>query len=462
LKTYIWNDHWNTFGGGEVYAASLARVFADLGHEVFLVGRKSSPLLEINSRLGVDLHDVKFLRIRDESDLNGFVNPDDIFINASFGSKYRSPTRRSAYVCHFPFKDNFVSIRRVFSQLDPSVLLDSNGALVAPMDGRFLLIGSGAFLPKKTTPVNLKCLFGQVEISDTSGKITKLQANQEQTFNGASSITIKSSKELLAITMVAPSEYAVSPISDIFNRFSASFFTKSYGEIWANSKFTQKHIERRWGSGSSVIYPPFQKIAPNESRREKYRIVSVGRFINPGTGHCKNQHLLVDSFKILNSLSDCPWELFLIGGVDRRGERYFNEVLRKAGALELNIKFLPNLGKKELDEILYSSSYYWHGGGIGVPSRKPEFMEHFGISIVESISAGIVPLVFDSAGPAEILSEFPTLRYRDIEDLARNTERISHLDIEEMLTGLKAVSDKYSYDAFEANVKKAFQRLLAN
>jgi glycosyltransferase involved in cell wall biosynthesis len=47
--------------------------------------------------------------------------------------------------------------------------------------------------------------------------------------------------------------------------------------------------------------------------------------------------------------------------------------------------------------------------------------EHFGISIVEAMSAGCLPVVPDSGGPREYVP--PNLRYRRIEEAAQIIER---------------------------------------
>ena len=41
--------------------------------------------------------------------------------------------------------------------------------------------------------------------------------------------------------------------------------------------------------------------------------------------------------------------------------------------------------------------------------RHPERFEHFGISVVEAMAAGAVPLVFGAAGPGEIVQDGDTL-----------------------------------------------------
>ena len=50
------------------------------------------------------------------------------------------------------------------------------------------------------------------------------------------------------------------------------------------------------------------------------------------------------------------------------------------------------------------SSIYWHATGYGTAeAEQPGKQEHFGMSIVEAMSAGAVPIAFNSGGPREII-----------------------------------------------------------
>ena len=50
------------------------------------------------------------------------------------------------------------------------------------------------------------------------------------------------------------------------------------------------------------------------------------------------------------------------------------------------------------------ASIFWHAAGLGEdPERHPDRYEHFGITTVEAMSAGAVPVVIDAAGQVEIV-----------------------------------------------------------
>ena len=118
------------------------------------------------------------------------------------------------------------------------------------------------------------------------------------------------------------------------------------------------------------------------------------------------------------------WELILIGGCDAANRDYLLEVRR--AAIGLPVSVLANAPGALRQEVVGSASVYWHGAGFGEdPQRHPERFEHFGIAIVEAMSAGAVPVVFDAAGPAEIVEDGVSgRRWTTIEELVEMTAEL--------------------------------------
>src|SRR2546426_9894797 len=54
--------------------------------------------------------------------------------------------------------------------------------------------------------------------------------------------------------------------------------------------------------------------------------------------------------------------------------------------------------------------------------------EHFGITIVEAMAAGCVPVVHDSGGPREIVTNDVGFRWRDLRTAADCISKLSHDD----------------------------------
>ncbi len=177
-------------------------------------------------------------------------------------------------------------------------------------------------------------------------------------------------------------------------------FLTSYSSVIANSAFTAEWIEQLWGVQPDVLHPPVRMLPALPKRPV---IATVGRFFAPSFGHCKKQLDLVLAFRQLYRSGQAEgWEYHLVGGADAVNREYVNEVRR--AALGLPVELHLNAPGDVVREVLGGASLYWHGGGYGEDlALHPHRAEHFGIAVVEAMSAGAVPLVFGAAGPAEIV-----------------------------------------------------------
>lgn len=166
--------------------------------------------------------------------------------------------------------------------------------------------------------------------------------------------------------------------------------------VVCNSEFTKKNLDRRVGKKSIVIYPPVDPITRAKSAK-KHMILSVGRF-HP----LKKQDVLIAAFKkLVKNKAAVGYELVLAGGVLPADEAYLASLRASVGKYKISI--LPNAPFRTLTQLYNQASVYWHGAGF--KETKPEHMEHFGITTVEAMSAGVVPIVFDGGGLPEIIED---------------------------------------------------------
>ena len=164
-----------------------------------------------------------------------------------------------------------------------------------------------------------------------------------------------------------------------------------------NSHFTKNIVEKSWPISGSVIYPPVSVdfFIPGKKKKQ---ILSVGRFF--GYLKDKKHSLLIDSFKRLVDIKNIAgWSLYLAGGAGEGDKEYVDQLKQQAKGYP--IYFYPNATLAQLKKLYAGSSIYWHAAGFA--ESDPKRLEHFGITTVEAMSAGAVPVVINSGGQKEIV-----------------------------------------------------------
>ncbi len=456
MRVVVWNAHWNTLGGGEVYAGYLAGYLARLGNEVELVGLGENPMNALQKRLGLNLQGVHYTKIPSENYLLALLKHDDLFINGSFGSTFVSPVKKSIYICHFPMKSIKRKILAKFIRNNKNLVVSSERSILHPIDNRVLLVGEGLAYFRANQRMSVDVEFGQIGVYKDFKLMANLKSNDQYIFGSRGYYSIKSLSKVVPVTTVSGASSLTLVRKFFLRRLThQENFTNYYSQIWANSSFTSGFISKYWKKTSKLVFPPHSERSIHSTQPNPCQILSIGRYMNPQNGHCKNQLELVEAFEKLCSTSPLPWILHLAGGVDPSDDRYFMKVKKQVESKGLQIYLHPNCTQSELDDLLQSSQYYWHATGMGVAKRNPQDMEHFGIAVVEALNVGLIPLVYDMAGPAEILKDFPQLRFSSTSDLAQKTMSLVQSDRSNLKVALKDESQKYSNLVFENSVDQA-------
>lgn len=164
----------------------------------------------------------------------------------------------------------------------------------------------------------------------------------------------------------------------------------------AISQYTRDWVLRMWGVDATIVYPP-TPLAPRGHAKEPL-ILSIGRFA--AGGHVKCQLEMVDAFK---GLLPKEWQYVTAGalGQDAADGAYADKV--RAAAVGGQIKVATNIDRDDVSDLYGRASLFWHAAGLGSGDRSPECSEHFGISTVEAMSAGAVPIVINKGGQPEIV-----------------------------------------------------------
>lgn len=233
------------------------------------------------------------------------------------------------------------------------------------------------------------------------------------------------------------------PFHDVGGRSLPNLLKKQFiHHIIVNSEFTKKIIDREYGLKSVVVYPPVSPInctAPKENI-----ILSVGRF-EPSL-NTKKQDILIEAFKSLSSQLQ-EWKMILAGA--SASDDWVAKL--RASAVGFPIELLVNVSHDDLCGLYAKSKIYWHAAGYGIDETKnPELTEHFGISTVEAISAGCIPIVVPYGGQREIVTN-PELQWTSIPELIEKTLAVvGSVDPAQFLADLKI--SEYGADNFASNL----------
>ena len=153
--------------------------------------------------------------------------------------------------------------------------------------------------------------------------------------------------------------------------------------VLCNSSWTAEKFKSVYSSGLrvEVLHPPvdveyFSRVA---DKSKENLIVTVSRFTPE-----KNLEKVVD---VADKLRE--FKFTMIGNRAKYSEPVIDKIEKRVKELKTgNVELLFNVPRDRLREILGSAKYYLH----------PPYAEHFGISVVEAMSAGCIPIVYRDGG----------------------------------------------------------------
>jgi glycosyltransferase involved in cell wall biosynthesis len=213
------------------------------------------------------------------------------------------------------------------------------------------------------------------------------------------------------------------------------------------SEFNRQHIHRRWGVDSDVVPPPVRQYRFDPDRKTR-TILSVGR-LGAAEGH-KRHDVLLDAWSDVGRQLD-GWELVIAGvgrGEDPAVRRLCERAMQVGG-----VRVVRDASLDELSDLYERASIYWHAAGYGRPVDRPDLAEHFGMSTVEAMSAGAIPVVYGDGGQVEIIEGTPGRLWRTVDELVSTT--VSLVTDPSFAVAAPAVvrrAASYSRAAFEANI----------
>lgn len=457
MRSSIYNRYWPTGGGAEKYGGVIAELLSRRG-PVELLTHDEFDVAWLAERLAVDLSGCTVRVIEDTPRaLTEAADEVDLFVNVSFMSRHPAPHPRSLYVVHFPtaldghlptWKKVIARNSRRLGGRSLAVSFewgngfhhrDGGRRAAAWTDGEATIrvvtqpdhpvpvrLSFGFQRPPAAGPADLRIDVDGEEVA--TADLERPPTPLERSVGRSVSVMVVSPDHDVPVDLTIRSSTFVPADLDggddrrtlgvplagiqigsgvvsaaarlmpaILTTALSSTWVGTYGALVSNSAFTKGWVQRRWGVESDVLFPPVTRF---ERRAKDPVILNVGRFFPADQGHSKRQLELVTAFRDVVDRGHRDWELHLVGGCDAKGERYLAEV--RAAAAGYPVVIHANAPGAELAELYGRASIYWHASGLGVdPEKEPDVLEHFGISTVEAMSAGAVPVVLGVGGLVE-------------------------------------------------------------
>lgn len=246
------------------------------------------------------------------------------------------------------------------------------------------------------------------------------------------------------------------PVQWVKRSFMIDFKLRRINKIICNSFFTKSFIDSKFKVKSVVLYPPVDIKPISEHKRENI-ILTVGRFgMTLEGGNYKKQDVLIGVFKQMVNSGFKNWKLVL--SISSKKEDEAKLAILKEMAKGFPVEFLDNPDRNKLFDLYSKAKIYWHASGAGEDLlNHPEKAEHFGISTVEAMGMGVVPVVINAGGQKETVvdkqSGFLWNQTSELiaftRKLAEDTKLWSQMSLES-----KKRAAFFSKDNFEKNLSK--------
>ena len=204
---------------------------------------------------------------------------------------------------------------------------------------------------------------------------------------------------------------------------SSDFLNKlklvSWSTLVCYSEFMVDQIQKKLAKKTTSLFVPVDLTSFKPGKKENI-ILSVGRFF-PYL-HSKKYEILIDAFKTM-SKKNGSWKLHIAGSVDPGTEGYVRTLKKQATGFP--IIFHEGISFVELKKLYSKATLYWHAAGFGEdPQVHPERFEHFGVSTVEAMASGCVPISYNGGGQPEIVSSESGFLWNTPEELINQTQSL--------------------------------------
>ncbi|MEE1211726.1 MAG: glycosyltransferase [Treponema sp.] len=234
----------------------------------------------------------------------------------------------------------------------------------------------------------------------------------------------------------------------LFALYYDFLWKKAFDCILCNSKYTASWLKKIWKISDRkirILYPPINLLTPGIQKKRQILVCSR---VEPS----KSIHVLIDAYLKLNKQDV---SLIITGAKLPEDEKYYNKLCNLAGNANIIWRFNPT--RNELADLYKESLIFWHAKGFEVSEDEhPDLLEHFGMTTVEAMSAGCIPIVVNKGGQREIVDEGVNgFKWDSIDELVEKTSVVLNLTNTDFLRENAINKSKdYSYNSFTKNLEK--------
>lgn len=217
-----------------------------------------------------------------------------------------------------------------------------------------------------------------------------------------------------------------------------------------NSNFTSYWLSQKWNISEDkkvVIYPPVTMIQL-KNQKHKGQICICSRI-----EASKKIDLLLSAYEKSEYLkNNC--HLVVMGSIKQEKSSYIESIKKISPSVEFHF----NPSRTEIEQILSESEIFWHAKGIN--ENDPRLFEHFGITTVEAMSAGCIPVVINKGGQQEIVTEKCGFKFNTLEEMISYTEYL--MKRPDLIDDFRAQAIKRSELFSKQMFKLSFKKILTD
>ena len=214
--------------------------------------------------------------------------------------------------------------------------------------------------------------------------------------------------------------------------------------VLTNSYYTAGEIKKYSGKAVEVLYPPFSssisKIGAATTKNSGENLVVTVSRLEPSK--------LLDRIPQIAALTDKSIQFAIVGRLCSKATLSNLQTITKKLGLTDRIKFYPDAPAATKIDLLRRAKIYLHTM-VG---------EHFGISIVEAMALGCVPIAHNSGGMKEFVPE--QYRYETIQEAAEKITVGINSWSRENADYMKQLATDFSIQNFSARFMKFFNEYI--